>query len=145
MSELSGHRQPDAQAVASPPDHPSLTLYAVLILAAIALTWGAFATQEKPDWPGLLINLAAGLVGSVASRYLQSETEGRIPIVFPLARWAPERRLDDALYQNFSFYTKCWRWVFDRLLRTGLVVVLLDGYEELWRAELPLEEEVKRL
>jgi hypothetical protein len=35
--------------------------------------------------------------------------------------------------------------VFDRLLRSGLIVVLLDGYEELWRAELPLEEEVKRL
>ena len=241
MSELSDHRQPDAQAVSSPPAAPSLGLYAALLLAAIALTWGAFAMQEKPDWPGLMINLAAGLVGSVvvlvfvdqrlrskelaalrrlpirtrqvllaivfptnrvglryarrlvvaleqlvdlkiertqfvelealvrtgfvlragpgegkttwaqmvarslASRYLRSESEGRIPILFPLARWAPERRLDDALYQNFSFYTKCWRWVFDRLLRSGSIVVLLDGYEELWRAELPLEEEVKRL
>jgi hypothetical protein len=29
--------------------------------------------------------------------------------------------------------------------RQALVVVFLDGYEELWRAELPLEEEVKRM
>lgn len=241
MPEISDHRQPDAQAASSSPDHPSLSLYAVLLLAAIALTWGAFAMQEKPDWPGLMINLAAGLVGSVivlifvdhrlrsqelavlrrlpvrtrqillaivfptnrvalryarrllvaleplvdlkiergqfvdleahvrtgvvlragrgegkttwtqmvarslANRYLLGDRDGRIPILFPLARWAPERRLYDALHENFSSYTRCWRWVFDRLLASGVIVVLLDGYEELWRAERPLEEEVKRL
>lgn len=82
---------------------------------------------------------------SLASRYLLCEEGGRIPILFPLARWMPERRLEDALYENFVVYTRCWRWIFDRLLHTGLIVVLLDGYEELWREELPLEEEVKRL
>jgi len=241
MSELSEQRQPDAQVVSAPTDHPSLSLYALLLLVAVALIGGAFAIQAKPDWPGLMLNLAAGLVGSVvvlifvdqrlrakelaalrrlpvktrqillalvfptnrvslryvrrllvalgplvdlkiersqfveleanvrtgfvlragpgegkttwtqmvarslASRYLLCEEGGRIPILFPLARWMPERRLEDALYETFVVYTRCWRWIFDRLLHTGLIVVLLDGYEELWRAEVPLEEEVKRL
>jgi hypothetical protein len=241
MSELSEQRQPDAQVVSAPADHPSLSLYAILLLIAFALIGSAFAMQAKPDWPGLMLNLAAGLVGSVvvlifvdqrlrakelaalrrlpvrtrqillalvfptnrvslryvrrllvalgplvdlkiersqfveleanartgfvlragpgegkttwtqmvarslASRYLLCEDGGRIPILFPLARWMPERKLEDALYDNFVVYTRCWRWIFDRLLHTGLIVVLLDGYEELWRAELPLEEEVKRL
>ena len=82
---------------------------------------------------------------SLASRYLLCEDGGRIPILFPLARWRPERKLEDALYDNFVVYTGCWRWIFDRLLHTGLIVVLLDGYEDLWRSELPLEQEVKRL
>ena len=241
MSELSEQRQPDAQVVSAPTDQPSLSLYAILLLVAFALIGSAFAMQAKPDWPGLMLNLAAGLVGSVvvlvfvdqrlrakelaalrrlpvrtrqillalvfptnrvslryvrrllvalgplidlkiersqfaeleanarigfvlragpgegkttwtqmvarslASRYLLCEDGGRIPILFPLARWMPERKLEDALYDNFVIYTRCWRWIFDRLLHSGLIVVLLDGYEELWRAELPLEEEVKRL
>ena len=241
MSQLSEQRQPDEQAVPAPPDHPSLSLYALILLAAFGLIWGAFAMQATPDWPGLMLNLAAGLVGSVvvlifvdqrlrakeltalrrlpvrtrqillalvfptnrvglryvrrllvtlaplvdlkiersqfveleanvragfvlragpgegkttwtqmvarslASRYLLCEDGGRIPILFPLARWIPERKLDDALYENFVFYTRCWRWIFDRLLHSGLIVVLLDGYEELWRTELPLNDEVKRL
>ena len=241
MTQLSEQRQPDAQVVSAPTDHPSLSLYAILLLIACALIGSAFAMQARPDWPGLMLNLAAGLVGSVvvlvfvdqrlrakelaalrrlpvrtrqvllalvfptnrvslryvrrllvalgplvdlkiersqfveleanarvgfvlragpgegkttwtqmvarslATRYLLCEDGGRIPILFPLARWMPERKLEDALYDNFIAYTRCWRWIFDRLLHTGLIVVFLDGYEELWHTELPLEEEVKRL
>lgn len=242
MSPISSGRQPEA----SPPPtaqgrSPSLWLYLALLLAAGGLTWLAFAIEGKADWPGLLVNLAAGLVGSVvilvvidqrlraqeldairrfparttqglaavvfptrrissryvrsllvglepllagkvelsgfqgleakvrlgfvllaepgggkttwtqfvsaslSRKYLQGDPDGRIPILFPLARWLPDRSLHEALYETFASYAPCRRGLFGRILRGGNVVVLLDGYDELWKRRLPLDEEVTSL
>jgi hypothetical protein len=43
---------------------PGLLLYFGLLLIAFVLIWLAFAVWE-PDWPGLLINLASGIIGAV--------------------------------------------------------------------------------
>lgn len=45
--------------------NPSLWLYAVLLISAALLVLVAFSIQAQPDWPGLFLNVAAGLIGSV--------------------------------------------------------------------------------
>lgn len=241
MSPISNEPQPEASPLSAQGRSPSLWLYLALLLAAGGLTWLAFAIQGKADWPGLLVNLAAGLVGSVVilvvidrrlraqeleairrfptrttqrlvalilptrrtgnryvrsllvaleplivtkvdlsafqgleakvrtglvllaqpgqgkttwtqfvsaslgRKYLQGEAEGRIPILFPLARWLPDRSLHDALYEVFASYAPCSRRLFDRILRGSNVVVLLDGYDELWKRRLPFDDQIKAL
>ena len=48
----------------APTPAPSLLLYFVLIALAVVFIAIAFS-MGKPDWPGLLINLAAGFIGAV--------------------------------------------------------------------------------
>lgn len=238
IAPISDEPQPDAIPAGAP---PSLWLYTALLGIAVGLVIIAFAMQTRADWPGLLLNLAAGLFGSVvilvfvdrrlraqeltalrnlparttrgfswllfptsriglryarrllialeplvvgkvhleqfatleaearkgfvligaagqgkttwtqivaaslARQYLNGLAEGRLPIIVPLARWLPDRTIDDALYENFSSYVPCRRWLFDRLFRSAQIVVLLDGYEELWNRYLPFEAEIDRL
>lgn len=216
-------------------------LYLALLLTAAALTLFAFALQGHTDWPGLLVNLAAGLVGSVVilvvidrrlraseldalrrlptrttrgfawlvfptkrtahrylerlllaiqplvstklelagfehleakvrvgfvllagpgegkttwtqfvalalgRRYLIGDPAGRIPILFPLASWLPDRTLQEALFETFTKFASCSRSRFNRLLRSGDVVVLLDGYDELWKRRLPFDDEIRQI
>jgi uncharacterized membrane protein YeaQ/YmgE (transglycosylase-associated protein family) len=65
MASLPDSSQPDAPV--SPPGltAPSLWLYTVIILVAVVLVALAFWIGKKADWPGLFLNLAAGLIGSV--------------------------------------------------------------------------------
>jgi hypothetical protein len=210
-------------------------------VAAAVLTWLAFAIQGHTDWPGLLVNLAAGLVGSVVilvvidrrlraseleairrlptrttrglawlifptkrtgaryvqrllvaleplvtttielssfelledkvrtgfvllagpgegkttwtqfaslslgRKYLDGDPDGRIPILFPMASWLLDRTLYQAFFETFNSFTSCHRMRFDRILRAGDVVVLLDGYDELWKRPLPFANEIKRI
>jgi hypothetical protein len=238
---ISADPQPEPKRPATSADSPSLWLYFVLVLAAAALTWLAFAIQGHTDWPGLLVNLAAGLVGSVVilvvidrrlraselealrrlpsrttrgitwlvlpmkrtraryverllvaleplvrtkveltsfehledkvragfvllagagqgkttwtqfaalsigRKYLNADPNGRIPILFPMAGWLSDRTLNEALFETFASFIPCSRKRFDRILGSGEVVVLLDGYDELWKRRLPFEEDVNRL
>lgn len=230
-------KQADAEATPSEPEHPSIWLYVVLLLIAVGLIAVAFSMQPNPDWAGLLLNIAAGFIGSVvvlvfvdrrlrnaelqalvrlpaagslrlkaiifpshrvalrycrslyqsieprmahivllpkfdeldnasrkgfvlrgppgsgkttwaqicasnaARRYLAGEKEGRVTILFPLARWLPERSLHQALFEQFYGFAPCTNWTFNRLLKSGRVVVILDGFDELWNRQLPLREE----
>lgn len=229
-------KQPDAAAQPSG-EHPSIWLYAVLLAVSAALVVVGFSFQDKPDWGGLLLNVAAGFIGSVvvlvfvdrrlrasevqaltrlpaasglrvkamvfpthrlafrycrsllkalepnlkhvvrlpefdaldtrsrtgfvltgvagigkttwtqlsaydaARRYLAAEPDGRVTLLLPLARWLPDRTLHRALFESVYGYVTCSEWMFDRLLRSGLVVVILDGYDELWNRELPFVSE----
>jgi uncharacterized membrane protein YeaQ/YmgE (transglycosylase-associated protein family) len=240
-SPISAEPQPEPRPPATVAASPSLWLYFVLLVTAAALTWLAFAIQGRTDWPGLLVNLAAGLVGSVVilvvidrrlraselevlrrfptrttrglawlvfptkrtgsryvqrllvaleplvstkverarfeqledkvragfvllsgagegkttwtqfaarslgRKYLDGDPEGRIPILFPMASWLPDRTLHEALLETFASFAKCPRKRFDRILASGDVVVLLDGYDELWKKRVPFWGEVKRL
>jgi hypothetical protein len=237
MSSHSLPKQPDAEARESGVTHPSLLLYAVLILVSIGLIAAGFSLQQSPDWAGLLLNIAAGLVGSVvvlifvdrrlraseiavltrlpaagslrvraslfpshrvafrycrslltalepnlthtirlpgfdeldkaardgfvlrggpgtgkttwtqlcasdlARRYLSSEEAGRVAVLLPLARWLPDRSLYRALFERVYCVAPCAEWAFKRLLRSGLIVVILDGYDELWNGQLPFDSE----
>jgi hypothetical protein len=62
-AQLPIERQPDAvpEHPVAPP--PSLWTYAILLIVATLLV--ALAFRDKTDWPGLLINLAAGIFGAV--------------------------------------------------------------------------------
>jgi hypothetical protein len=82
---------------------------------------------------------------SLSQKYVSYDSEGRVPILFSLVRWLPDRSLHDALHESFASYTKCWRWSFNRLLRSGNVVVLLDGYDKLWKREVAFTDEIKKL
>ena len=58
-------KQPDPQPpVAKPPQAPSILLYFVLTVIAIALITVAFKLNE-PDWPGLLLGLATNFIAAV--------------------------------------------------------------------------------
>lgn len=232
-----------AQAAAMESAHPSLRLYVVLVLLSVGLIALAFSLQTTPDWAGLLLNIAAGLVGSVvilvfvdrrlrrnelealrqipatarqsaralfssvdtaasaycrsvvssadgapvwlhfvympqysdletksrstfvlqaepgagkstwtmflavtaARRYLAGEAGGRLVIVFRLARWVPDRGLRRSIFEQFCRSTPCSEWTFHRLLRRGLVVIVLDGWDEMQTGHAALELEHQEL
>lgn len=72
---------------------------------------------------------------NLSRKYISYNSEGRVPILFSLMNWLPDRSLHDALHESFGSYAPCGRWMFNRLLRSGNVVVLLDGYDKLWKRE----------
>jgi hypothetical protein len=78
---------------------------------------------------------------NLARRYLASEEGGRVAILLPLARWLPDRSLYRALFERVYGVAPCAEWAFKRLLKSGLIVVILDGYDELWNRRLPLDSE----
>ena len=82
---------------------------------------------------------------NLSRKYISFESGGRVPILFSLVRWLPDRSLHEALHETFASYAPCGRWVFDRLLKSGNVVVLLDGYDELWQRDLPFSEQLHDL
>jgi len=65
MSSLPEKPQPDALPSASHLAAPSLWIYAVLLAVSCGLIAIAFHYQANPDWPGLFLNLASGLIGAV--------------------------------------------------------------------------------
>jgi hypothetical protein len=82
---------------------------------------------------------------NLSRKYISFEAEGRVPILFSLVRWLPDRSLHEALHETFASYAPCGLWLFNRLLKSGNVVVLLDGYDELWRRDLPFTEQLQHL
>jgi hypothetical protein len=82
---------------------------------------------------------------NLSRKYISYESEGRVPILFSLVRWLPDRSLHEALYETFASYAPCGRWLFNRLLKSGSVVVLLDSYDELWKRDLPFTDQFQNL
>lgn len=82
---------------------------------------------------------------NLSRKYIGFESEGRVPILFSLARWLPDRSLHEALHETFASFAPCGRWLFNRLLKSGNVVVLLDGYDELWNRDLPFTSQLEYL
>ncbi len=54
--------QPDAVL---PPQHPSLRIYVIIIVVATLFVIAAFAIKGKADWPGLFLNVSAGLISAL--------------------------------------------------------------------------------
>lgn len=54
--------QPDAVA---PAQHPSLRLYGAISVVAALFVVAAFAIKGEPDWPGLFLNVSAGLISAL--------------------------------------------------------------------------------
>jgi len=82
---------------------------------------------------------------NLSRKYISYNAEGRVPILFSLVRWLPDRSLLDALHESFGSYAPCGRWLFNRLLKSGNVVVLLDGYDELWKRDVPFIDQLMKL
>lgn len=82
---------------------------------------------------------------NLSRKYIGYDIAGRVPILFSLARWLPDRSLHEALHESFASYAPCGRWLFNRLLKSGTVVILLDGYDELWKRDLPFIDQLQRL
>lgn len=81
----------------------------------------------------------------LAHRYLSAEEAGRVAILLPLARWLPDRSLYRALFERVYSMAPCSEWSFKKLLRSGSVVVILDGYDELWDRHLLFDSEHKKI
>lgn len=92
MPSLPKEPQPDVLPEISRPHHPSLWLYAILLVLSAILIWIAFCLQERPDWPSLLLNIAAGLIGAVVvllfveKRIRSDEIKAIQQIPFPISR-----------------------------------------------------------
>jgi len=82
---------------------------------------------------------------NLSRKYISYNSDGRVPILFSLVRWLPDRSLHDALHESFGSYAPCGRWRFNRLLKSGKVVVLLDGYDKLWKRDAYFADELKKL
>jgi len=82
---------------------------------------------------------------NLSRKYISYNSEGRVPILFSLMSWLPDRSLHDALHESFASYAPCGRWMFDRLLKSGTVVVLLDGYDKLWKREVSFIDQLNEL
>ena len=82
---------------------------------------------------------------NLSRKYISYNTEGRVPILFSLVRWLPDRSLHDALHESFGSYAPCGLWLFNRLLKSGNVVVLLDGYDKLWKRDVDFMDQLKQL
>src|ERR1700752_38570 len=82
---------------------------------------------------------------TLSRKYIGYDSAGRVPILFSLARWQPDRSLHEALHESFASYAPCGRRIFNRLLKSGTVVILLDGYDELWKCDLPFLDQLKGL
>lgn len=65
MTALPNKPQPEALPIVPVATNPSLWLYFALTAVSIGLIAYAFSLQERPDWPGLLLNIAAGLIGAL--------------------------------------------------------------------------------
>lgn len=113
-----------------------------------------FAALEDKVRKGFVLLAGAGegkttwtqfAAANLSRKYIAYESEGRVPILFSLVRWLPDRTLHEALHETFASYAPCARWLFNRLLNSGHVVVLLDGYDELWQRDLPFDHQLKQL
>lgn len=82
---------------------------------------------------------------NLSRKYISHNSEGRVPILFSLMRWLPDRSLHDAIHESFGSYAPCGRWLFNRLLKSGNVVVLLDGYDKLWKRDADFMDQLKQL
>ena len=65
-------------------------------------------------------------------RYLDAEASGRVVVLVPLSRLQPNRSLYRTLFESVNNTSPCSEWAFKRLMRSGLVTVVLDGYDELF-------------
>ena len=54
--------QPDA---ALPPQHPSLRIYVAISVVASLFVIAAFSIKGEADWPGLFLNVSAGLISAL--------------------------------------------------------------------------------
>ena len=82
---------------------------------------------------------------NLSRKYIGYNSEGRVPILISLMRWLPDRSLHDALHESFASYAPCGRRMFNRLLKSGAVVVLLDGYDKLWKREVSFIDQLNEL
>ena len=82
---------------------------------------------------------------NLSRKYIDFDSTGRVPILFSLARWLPHHSLHDALHDSFALYARCGRWRFNWLLKSGMVVILLDGYDELWKRDEPFIDQLNGL
>lgn len=82
---------------------------------------------------------------NLSRKYISYNREGRVPILFSLVRWLPDRSLHDALHESFESYAPCGRRLFNRLLKSGNVVVLADGYDKLWKRDAAFTDQLNQL
>jgi len=129
-------------------------LFALEPLLAGKLELHGFTALEDKVRRGFVLRAGPGegkttwtqfAAANLSRKYISYNSDGRVPILFSLVRWLPDRSLHDALHESFGSYAPCGRWLFNRLLKSGKVVVLLDGYDELWKRDVPFTSQLKKL
>jgi len=62
MKPLLDEQQPDMEV---PDEHPSILIYFLIIILSAACVLLAFYINGGADWPGLLLNISAGLISAL--------------------------------------------------------------------------------
>jgi NACHT domain len=73
----------------------------------------------------------------LAREHLNAPTRSRVPILFPLRRWLPDRSLEDALFEHINSFRRVSRRAFQSSLKRGELIGLLDGADEVWARHSP--------
>lgn len=85
------------------------------------------------------------LTAQMAQEFFENPTK-RVPILYPLRRWLPDRSLSEALLEYVNGFAPVSRRSFRHTLNNGRAVVLLDGADELpWDSPLNLSTALSAL
>ena len=76
------------------------------------------------------------LAADWAREFLASPTK-KAPVLFPLRSWLPDRTLKEAIFEHLNGFSHVWRWCFERTLRDGKAILILDGADEIFMQERP--------
>jgi predicted NACHT family NTPase len=71
-----------------------------------------------------------------ARMFLDNPT-AKVPILFPLTRWLPDRSLEDAIFEHVNSFGSVGRRSFRKTLKYGQAVVILDGADEIFMPSSP--------
>lgn len=142
------------------PSHRAAFRYCRSLVASLEPNLGhvirlpGFDELERRAQDGFLLRGSAGtgkttwaqLYASDSSRrYLQAQSTGRVVLVLPLARWKYDRGLYQALYEQVFKASRCSTRTFRKLLSSGIVTLVFDGYDELFDRGSQLRAEHSRL
>jgi len=67
-----------------------------------------------------------------ARAFLNDPIKAKVPLVFPLTRWLPDRTLEEALYEYFRSFSHISSRAFRSAVRKNRILFLLDGASEVF-------------
>lgn len=67
----------------------------------------------------------------ISQEFWDAPSIKRVPLLFPLRRWLPDRTLEQALFEHVNSYVKVSKRAFRAAMRRGKFVGILDGADEL--------------
>jgi hypothetical protein len=71
------------------------------------------------------------------ARKFVEDPNTKVPILFPLRQWLPERSIEEALFEHINRFAPVGQKSFRQTLKTGQAIVILDGADETFMKASP--------